>query len=126
MLEDVKLRLASFGYTVVDGDSWVLDFVIDKVTNHIKNSCNITEIPDGLKEVAVDMVVGEFLKGKKGTGQLDESEILASDAVTTIKLGDTNVQFDAAASSSVQLEALIAYLLRGYGADLVTYRRLKW
>jgi len=126
MLEDVKRRLESFGYTATDADGWALGFVIDKVTSHIKNSCNIVDIPDGLKEIAVDMVAGEFLKGKKGTGQLDESELLASDAVSQIKLGDTNVQFDAAASASVQLDSLIAHLLRGYTADLVTYRRLKW
>ena len=35
MLEDVIKRLEGLGFTVTD--EWVLNFCIDKVTNHIKN-----------------------------------------------------------------------------------------
>ncbi len=126
MLDDVAKRLASFGYTVTDADSWMLKFIIQKVTNHILNSCNISSIPEGLHEVAVDMVAGEFLQEKKAIGQLDESGILASDAVSSIKLGDTQVNFADGEAASQGLDSLISWLMRGYSADLVTYRCMKW
>ena len=126
MMDDVIQRLASFGYTGVQADAWMLDFIIQKVTNHILNSCNISSIPEGLHQMAVDMVVGEFLMGKKASGQLDESEILNSEAVTTIKLGDTQVNFGEDKTPSQQLDSLIAFLMKGYEADLVSYRCMKW
>ncbi len=126
MKNDVTQRLASFGYTVVQADDWMLDFIIQKVTNHILNSCNILSIPEGLHQMAVDMVVGEFLMGKKASGQLDESEIMSSEAVTTIKLGDTQVNFGEDRTPSQQLDSLIAFLMKGYEADLTSYRCMKW
>ena len=62
MLEDVKERLASFGYQVTEADSWMLTFLIQKVENHIKNTCNLSVIPEELLNIAVDMVVGEFIQ----------------------------------------------------------------
>ena len=126
MKNDVTQRLASFGYTVVQADDWTLDFIIQKVTNHILNTCNISEIPEGLHQMAVDMVVGEFLMGKKASGQLDESEIMSSEAVTNIKLGDTQVNFGEDITPSQQLDSLIAFLMKGYEADLTSYRCMKW
>lgn len=126
MKNDVIQRLASFGYTVILADDWMLDFIIQKVTSHILNSCNISSIPEGLHQMAVDMVVGEFLMGKKASGQLDESEILSSEAVSSIKLGDTEVRFAEGESDSQELDGLIAFLLKGYEADLTSYRCMKW
>lgn len=126
MMDDVTQRLAFFGYTVVQADEWMLDFIIQKVTNHILNICNILSIPEGLHQMAVDMVVGEFLMGKKASGQLDESEIMSSEAVTTIKLGDTQVNFGEDKTPSQQLDSLIVFLMKGYEADLTSYRCMKW
>lgn len=126
MKNDVTQRLASFGYTVVQADDWMLDFIIQKVTNHILNNCNISNIPEGLHQMAVDMVVGEFLMGKKASGQLDESEILSSEAVSSIKLGDTEVRFAEGESDSQELDGLIGFLMKGYETDLVSYRQMKW
>ena len=126
MKNDVTQRLASFGYTVVQADDWMLDFIIQKVSNHILNSCNISSIPEGLHQMAVDMVVGEFLMGKKASGQLNESEIMSSEAVTSIKLGDTQVNFGEDRTASQQLDSLIAFLLKGYESDLTSYRCMKW
>ncbi len=126
MKNDVTQRLASFGYIVVQADDWMLDFIIQKVTNHILNNCNISNIPEEFHQMAVDMVVGEFLMGKKASGQLNESEILNSEAVTSIKLGDTQVNFGEDRTASQQLDSLIAFLMKGYEVDLTSYRCMKW
>ena len=56
MLGDVMKRLEALGFTVTSVDEWVLKFCIDKVENHIKNNCNLTAVPKGLYEIAVDLI----------------------------------------------------------------------
>jgi hypothetical protein len=126
MKEDVIFKLAFLGYAFLDSDDWALDFVIEKITNRIKNECNIVEIPNGLRQVAVDMVVGEFLRAKLSTGGLVASAILDSDAVKQISLGDTTVTFDDSASPTTQLMMLIEHLTNGYNSEFATYRQLRW
>jgi len=125
MIGDVKNRLASFGCAVENTEVWVLDFIIQKATNHILNACNITSIPEELYQIAVDMVAGEFLQGKKASGQLEETAILSSGAVKEIKEGDTTISFEED-NPSRQLNTLISFLMRGYGEDLISYRCMKW
>jgi hypothetical protein len=124
MFEDVVKRLASLGYTVDEtADAWVIDFCIDKVTNTILNDCNIDAIPDGLYQIAIDMVCGEFLFAKKGSGQLDNFNVEA--AVKSIKEGDTQVTY-AISDTSITLDGLIDWLRTNGQAQFVTYRRLVW
>jgi hypothetical protein len=124
VFEDVVQRLASFGYTVDETvDTWVLNFCIDKVTNTILNLCNIDSIPDGLHQIAVDMVCGEFLSGKKGSGQLDGID--AAGAIKSIKEGDTQITY-AVSDDSITLDSLIDMLLNRGKSEFVRYRRLVW
>jgi len=126
MLDDVKKRLESFGYTVTDADAWVLDFIIKKVENHIKNQCNTSTVPEGLYEIAVDMAVGEFLLGKKNIGQLTGFDLDA--AIKSIQEGDTNITYafgNGSMTPEERLNQLIDYLMHPE-ADFVSYRCLKW
>jgi hypothetical protein len=129
MLDDVIKRLQSFGYTVTEADSWVLGFIIDKVENHIKNSCNILEIPDGLYQVAVDMAVGNFLFEKKAVSADSLAGIDLSAVVKQIQEGDTSVSFALGEGSKTpeqRLDAVISWLI-GYGEkDFVKYRCIVW
>jgi hypothetical protein len=123
MRESVKSRLAFFGYVVETIDDWVLDFVIDKVENEIKNECNIDEIPAGLYQVAVDMAVGEFLFAKKGSGQA--LGIDAEAAVKSIKEGDTQISY-AIPDTSITLDGMIDMLRHCGRGQLISYRRFVW
>lgn len=133
MIDDVKTRLKSFGYTVdeTEGstDLFVLNFVIQKTEAHIKNSCNISSIPDGLYHIAVDMACGNFLYEKKA---VDSDSLTGFDldaAVKQISEGDTSVTYaigEGSLTPEARLDALIAYLI-GYGEkDFVTYRCMAW
>ena len=128
MNDDVVLRLESLGYAVEESDSWAITFVIDKVKNTIQNACNVQTVPDGLYQVAVDMVCGEFLLAKKGSGALQGFEMdLAQAVLKQVQEGDTNVTFGVESSLSPEqrLNAAIDYLIH-YGKDqFATYRRLK-
>lgn len=120
MLDDVKERLKSLGFTVAEADNWVIEFCCEKVTSHIKNNCNVSAIPEGLREVAIDLACGEFLRGKFKSGGLDYER-----AVKRIKEGDTDVEFVAGLSDAELVNALIADL-RGREIDFAAHRRMRW
>ena len=124
--EAVLKRLDSFGHDLKSDDSWVICFAIQKVENHIKNSCNTTSIPDGLFNVAVDMVCGEFLLTKKQTGQLELTNLDLDGAITQIHAGDTTVQFASGSSDEEKFNSLLNHLLHNGEGDFVCYRKLKW
>jgi hypothetical protein len=123
MLEDVKARLASFGYTATSADDWMLNFCINKVETHIKNICNVAVEPEGLRLVAVDMACGEFLFGKKQSGQSVGIDFEA--VVKSIAEGDTTITFETKNGAEAKYDALIGYLLHGE-PDFAAFRCIKW
>lgn len=127
MLEDVKKRLESLGYTVTQNDEWVLGLTIEKVENKIKNDCNVSTVPDGLHPIAVDMTCGEFLLSKKSIGALTSVDLEA--VVKTVKEGDTQVTFAIGEGSQTpeqRFDSLVNYLITYGRASFATYRCIKW
>ena len=123
MVDAVKKRLESLGCVVGEDDGWIIDFVIEKVREKIKNECNVDQIPDGLFHVAVEMACGEYLSAKKGSGQLTEFDV--DEAVKQIKEGDTTVTY-AIADGAITLDGLINLLIGSGSAQFVRFRRLAW
>lgn len=126
MKEDVIKRLESFGVATEPEDDWPLDFVIQKVTDFIRNYCNISEIPEGLRCVAVDRVAGEFLLAKKAAGQLTGFDL--ETVVKQIQEGDTAVTFGVEGSQTPEqrLDTLIGYLLKAGDGQFAAFRRFAW
>lgn len=120
MIEDVKKRLEALGFTVTDADTWALSFVCGKVENHIKNSCNVPAVPEGLREVAVDLACGEYLYSKFNAGQFDYEQ-----AVSSIKEGDTQVNYSDGLSDAELISKLINDL-RSRELDFAAYRCIAW
>lgn len=129
MLEKVKERVQSFGYTLKDGDEVILNFSIQKVENTIKNDCNVSSIPDGLVNIAVDMAIGEFLTAKKTFSPNDIAGLDLDFAVKQIQTGDTNTVFatgESRLTPEQRLNAFVSYLLT-YGRDEFScYRKIRW
>lgn len=120
-IQDIINRLASLGYTYDETkDSWLIGFITDKVTNHICNNCNLSEIPIGLYEKAIDLVCGEFLKGKYSQGLLD-----IEGAVSSIKEGDTQINFSV---GNTPEESYLKYIdsLASDTIDFARYRKMNW
>ena len=112
MLDRVKTRLQSFGYVMKDGDEVILTFSVEKVTNTIKNDCNVSEIPDGLMNIAIDIA------------GLDLDY-----AVKQLQEGDKNTVFATGEGSLTAEQRLNNFLnhLLTYGRDEFScYRRIRW
>jgi len=131
MYLDVVMRLSALGVILssapTSSDDMLLKYAIDKVTNHINNQTNLTMIPLGLKEIAIDMVVGEFLLNKKAMGLLDVESLNFEAVAKQVQDGDTNVVFavEANRTPEAQFDAFILYLQHG-NTDFIKYRVLTW
>lgn len=129
---DVKTvieRLKLIGYEVKESDTFSLTFCVEKVTNTIKNETNLSEVPDGLSNIAVDMVVGKFLFAKKTLSPDDLAGLDLTSAVKEIKEGDTTVSFvtgEGTMTPEQRLTTYINYLLTYGRTEFSAYRRLKW
>jgi hypothetical protein len=129
MLEKVKERLQSFGYTLKDGDEVILTFSIQKVENTIKNDCVVSSVPDGLENIAIDMAIGEFLTAKKTFSPDDIAGLDLDYAVKQIQTGDTNTVFatgEGNLTAEQRLDNFLNHLLT-YGRDEFScYRKIRW
>lgn len=127
LIVSVLRRLVSFRYNLNGGaDGCILAFAMQKVENHIKNSCNVSSIPDGLFNIAVDRVCGEFLFTKKQTGQLEIAELDLDGSIASISEGDTSVTFDKGSTDEEKFNQLLNALITSGEGELVCYRKLKW
>ena len=113
----------TFGYILKESDSFGIAFAIQKTEEHIKNTCNVNSVPQGLKMKAVDMVCGEFLDSKNKTGQLDISTLDLNGGIKSIKEGDVQVNFDDM-SDGMKFEKLLEGLIQE--GDLLCYRKIRW
>lgn len=129
-IESILKRLLSLTYKPSEDNSWMIAFCMQKVENHIKNSCNISEVPEGLKEIEIDRICGEILFSKKQSGALNaENGFDVEMAIKQVQAGDTNVTFaigEGSETLETKLNSLISYLLNCGESDFICYRQLKW
>lgn len=131
LLTEVKNRLHSLGISVSsepgNADEVIISFSIDKVTNHIKNQTNLDQIPEGLFQIAVDMVIGEFLFSKKSMGLLKIETLDFGLIEKQVQAGDTNVTFavDASLTPEAQFNAFVKHL-RHEDTSFSKFRVLTW
>lgn len=131
LLQEIKDRLRSLGIAVSsepgNADEAIINFSMDKVTNHIKNQTNLNKIPEGLFEIAVDKVVGEFLYLKKSMGQLDVSTLNFDLVAKQVQDGDTSVTFVVNDNSTPEGQFnILIDSLRNSETDYAKYRVLTW
>lgn len=128
MLNDVVALLDAVGVTGAADDP-LLPYMINSVTERVKNETNQLEIPEGLHWLAVELVVGEYLAFKKNAGQLDIDGLDLEAAVKQIQEGDTNTVFaigDGSQTPEQRLDTLIARLTRDRTREFIRFRRIQW
>lgn len=129
MYDEVVSRLLQLGYVATVEDDDLISFQIDKTTNYVKSACNISEIPEALIPSTVDVICGEILFYKYSTGQLVDSGFNFDMVAKSIKVGDTQVQYDLATGDITPTSAFLnalKELRKSYDKSLGYYRRLKW
>ncbi len=129
MFEKTVKRLEGFGYKLKAGDKAVLKFAVEKVTNTIKNECNVSAVPDGLINIPVDMAAGEFLGTKKAFSPADIAGLDLEPAVKQIQVGDTNTAFavgEGSLTPEQRFDLFVEHLLNYGRGELACYRKIRW
>ena len=128
MLDDVIALLNALNVTGAADDP-LLPYMVNSVTERVKNETNQSEIPEGLHHVAVELVVGEYLTFKKNAGQLEIDGLDLEAAVKQIQEGDTNTVFaigDGSQTPEQRLDTLISRLTRDRTREFIRFRRIQW
>lgn len=129
VMYDVTKRLEVYGYALKDPDSYLLTVCFEKVRGTIKNDCNVKDVPLGLRHVAADMTLGEFLLAKLTFAPDDLSGFDLDTAVKQIQTGDTNTVFalgDGSLTPEQRLNRFTDYLLTAGRSEFAAYRRIRW
>jgi len=128
MLDDAIALLDALGVTGARNDPLLL-YIVNSVTERVKNETNQPEVPTGLQHMAAELAAGEYLAFKKNAGQLDIDGLNLEAAVKQIQEGDTNTVFaigDGSTTPEQRLDALISRLTRDRSHEFIRYRRLTW
>ena len=125
-ITEIKTRLKSFGYEFVDGDEIAIEYAEGKAIQYIKHFCNISEIPECLDYVLMDIICGEFLQLKRNTGQL--TSIQTDATVKSIQDGDTRVEYNVSYQTDPNgvFNEFVKSLINGHNEELLRHRRLVW
>lgn len=129
-VEDIKKRLESFGYSAVTENEAALTLALKTASDICKNDCNVSEVPEGLETIVIDMAVGEFLLVLKTFNPSSLSNIGLSfeSAVKELSEGDAKISFatEGNLSDEQKLDYLIGSLINGRRSEFACYRRLRW
>lgn len=129
MFEKTVKRLEGFGYKLKAGDKAALKFAVEKVTNTIKNECNVSAVPEGMMNIAVDMAAGEFLGTKKAFSPADIAGLNLELAVKQIQVGDTSTVFavgEGSLTPEQRFDLLVEHLLNYGRREFSCYRKIRW
>lgn len=126
--EKALALLAAMGIEAPESDP-LFRFIVDSVTESILNETNQDELPEGLVNLAAEMVAGKYLQALKASGSEKLSAINLDAAVKQIEEGDTSVTFAVGEGSQTpeqRLDDLISRLCDGRRGEIYKYRRLLW
>lgn len=85
----------------------LIELDIARVTQQVKNYCNLEEIPEALNFTIADMVV-DLQRARMGDNL----------TITDVDMGDTSYSFS--------IDNAIDGLVKDYQANLNAFRRLRW
>ena len=125
--EDIIKRLKQLGYVAVEEDYDQIDFELNKITNYVKNYCNITDIPEIVHPRLIDRVCSDFLYYKKNSGSLNGFDYDV--VIKSIREGDTQINYAVGQGEDTpenRFDAFVKNLERGFDKWITPHRRLRW
>jgi Phage QLRG family, putative DNA packaging. len=110
---DVEKLKKLLGITGTDQDP-ILEFIIDDVTETVKNYCNISSIPQGLLNTAYRMAMDLYRNENIGDSSISIGQ------VSSITEGDTSTSFK---SSTAEFKD---HIMKDYKSQLNKFRKMVW
>ena len=111
---------------IEEPDKFILENSIEKVKLYIINKSNQKQVPENLKYVWIERVIGEYLVFMLRIGKLEIDALDFGRIAKEISEGDTKVAYDNTKTTGDKFEVYTMYL-QTYGEDEIKrYRRLVW
>ena len=111
---------------IEDPDNFILENSIEKIKLYIINKTNQKQVPENLKYVWIERVIGEYLVFMLRIGKLEIEALDFGRIAKEISEGDTKVAYDNTKTTGDKFEVYTMYL-QTYGEDEIKrYRRLVW
>ena len=111
---------------IEEPDNFILENSIEKIKLYIINKTNQKQVPENLKYVLIERVIGEYLVFMLRIGKLEIDALDFGRIAKEISEGDTKVAYDNTKTTGDKFEVYTTYL-QTYGEDEIKrYRRLVW
>ena len=111
---------------IEEPDNFILENSIEKVKLYIINKSNQKQVPENLKYVLIERVIGEYLVFMLRIGKLEIDALDFGRIAKEISEGDTKVAYDNTKTTGDKFEVYTMYL-QTYGEDEIKrYRRIVW
>ena len=111
---------------IEEPDNFILENSIEKIKLYIINKTNQKQVPENLKYVWIERVIGEYLVFMLRIGKLEIEALDFGRIAKEISEGDTKVAYDNTKTTGDKFEVYTMYL-QTYGEDEIKrYRRLVW
>lgn len=107
-------------------DNFILENSIEKVKLYIINKSNQKQVPENLKYVWIERVIGEYLLFMLRIGKLEIDALDFGRIAKEISEGDTKVAYDNTKTSGDKFEVYTTYLQTYNEDEIKRYRRLVW
>ena len=111
---------------IEEPDNFILENSIEKVKLYILNKSNQKQVPENLKYVLIERVIGEYLVFMLRIGKLEIDALDFGRIAKEISEGDTKVAYDNTKTSGDKFEVYTTYLQTYNEDEIKRYRRLVW
>lgn len=116
MLEEVKVLLGISKDDRSKDD--IITFIIRRVEKRVCNYCNLKNVPKGLEETILFMVVDAYRSTQYGQEKVD-------DEVKSISKGDTSTSFKTP-TEIISESIKTPHFINEYKSELNAFRKLRW
>lgn len=107
-------------------DNFILENSIEKVKLYIINKSNQKQVPENLKYVWIERVIGDYLVFMLRIGKLKIDALDFGRIAKEISEGDTKVAYDNTKTTGDKFEVYTTYLQTYNEDEIKRYRRLVW
>ena len=111
---------------IEEPDNFILENSIEKVKLYIINKSNQKQVPENLKYVLIERVIGEYLVFMLRIGKLEIGALDFGRIAKEISEGDTKVTYDNTKTTGDKFEVYTTYLQTYNEDEIKRYRRLVW
>ena len=111
---------------IEEPDNFILENSIEKIKLYIINKTNQKQVPENLKYVWIERVIGEYLVFMLRIGKLEIDALDFGRIAKEISEGDTKVAYDNTKTSGDKFEVYTTYLQTYNEDEIKRYRRLVW